>query len=53
MPTSSATANSWSVTAPSTKEPITSIDATGIMEVIDVLTERISTWLSDRFIISV
>ena len=53
IPTSRAIENSCSVTAPSTNEPITSIDATGIIDVIEVLTERIRTWLSDRFIISV
>ena len=53
MPTSRATANSCRVRAPSTNEPMTSIDATGSTEVIEVFTDRINTRLSARFIISV
>ena len=52
-PTSSAIANSWSVTAPSTNRPTTSTASTGITEVIVVFTDRISTWLSEYEVTSV
>ena len=45
--------NSRNVGAPKKIEPIVSIESTGKIEVIEVLMERIRTWLSDRFIISV
>ena len=53
IPISNASANSWRVNAPRKNEPTTSIESTGSTEVIDVLIERISTWLRARFIISV
>ena len=52
MPISKAMANSCSVSAPRKTEPISSIDNTGSTDVIEVLIERINTWLSDWFIIS-
>ncbi len=48
---SSASANSWSVAAPSTNEPITSSEAIGNNAVMDVLRVRMSTWLSESFTI--
>ena len=45
--------NSSSVDAPSTSEPTIRIDRIGRSVVIDVFNDRISTWFSDRFAMSV
>ena len=46
-------ANSSRVTAPRMPAPTTSIEITGRMATIDVLTERISTWFIESELSSV
>ena len=52
MPISRASANSRSVTAPSSPEPITSSEITGRIEERLVLIERINTWFIEMLTMS-
>ena len=52
MPMTSAMANSLSVTAPKPNEPTSNTINTGNTDVIVVFIERMTTWLSDKFMMS-